>query len=469
MKQTIGGEGIRGVVRFLAPDILVGLFLAISSSGMNAGSFPLRVAIVCSGVALFTLLAETRKFFFSGGDLEGFYFVQPTAMSRVASGSGLFLLNMAVSASIFLPVGVISPPGGFQAGEMAIWYLISVLVSLTAYLVILFVIAILPGKAANRTLTLLQIVMALGLLAAFQLSARLDVPSSGIAFLPEAAILFASAFVVFAALPVSERLISKLNENEPGSVTDLVPVAERLKMLTLARDDEEQAGFVFYLANLFRSSPFRLSTIGVAGTPVMVAIYWSVQNSRFITFNVFSGFVTANLVAPLTSLMVSGIIVYYFLTQNIMSSRDFEAKWQLESSGGFNYGRFVLGVRKGLLLTVHLPITILLFAVSIFTNPFLSSLITAVTFYSVGHVAISWFSIMQRRLPFSAPFTQLGAMETVNLLFMFGFSFLTTTVLFVTFGSLRSLLMVNLFALILVGVLEYFSTLIVNKRVKVGI
>ncbi|HQT90681.1 MAG TPA: hypothetical protein PL001_01480, partial [Candidatus Kryptobacter bacterium] len=59
--------------------------------------------------------------------------------------------------------------------------------------------------------------------------------------------------------------------------------------------------------------------------------------------------------------------------------------------------------------------------------------------------------------------------ETINLLFMLSFSFLVTTLLFLTYGNMEGLLMVNLFAFIFVGVLEYFSTAMVNKRVKLSV
>ena len=68
IKQTISGEKSRGILKFLAPDILIGLFLGVSPDGSRAEYFCLRAAVVATGVALFTSLAETRRFFFSGGD-----------------------------------------------------------------------------------------------------------------------------------------------------------------------------------------------------------------------------------------------------------------------------------------------------------------------------------------------------------------------------------------------------------------
>ncbi len=469
IKQSIAGERPRGLIKFLAPDILVGFFLAISSQEMNSESFPLRVTIVCVGVALFTLLAETRKFFFSGGDMESFYFVQPTGASRLASASAVAFLDVAVSASIFLPAALASSAGRSYPGQMLIWFLISVFLSVSLYFLILFPVASLPRKAANRTLTLLQIAMALLLLAAFQLSARLDVPANFSGLLPAAAAIFLVSFLLFTAFPFPERLISKLSDTGSESPANLLPLVERLKRPTLSRSREEEAGFLFFLANLFRNSTFRLSTVGVAGTPVMVAVYWSMQHVRFIRFDVFPGMLTANFVAPIASLTVSGVLVYYFLYQNILSSRDYEAKWQFEACGDFDIGKFVLGLRKALLLSVHLPMTILIFSVLIVGNSFVVALATTITFYLFGHVAVSWFSVMQKRFPFSVPFTRLGAAETINLLFMLSFSFLVTTLLFVTYGNMEGLLTVNLFAFIFVGVLEYFSTAIVNKRVKLSV
>jgi hypothetical protein len=469
IKQSIAGERPRGLIRFLAPDILVGFFLAVSSQRLSADSFPLRVTIVCVGVALFTLLAETRKFFTSGGDLESFYFVQPTASSRLAIGSAVTFLAVAASASIFLPATLASPAGRAYPGQMLVWFLISVFISVSLYFLILLPVASLPPRAANRTLTLLQVAMALILLAAFQLSARLDVTVGFSGRLPAAAALFLGSFLLFTVFPFSERLISKLSDTGSESLANLLPLVERLKGFTLSRSHEEEAGFLFFLANLFRNSAFRLSTVGVAGTPVMVAVYWSMQHVRFMRFDMFPGMLTANFVAPVASLTVSGVLVYYFLYQNILTSRDYEAKWQFETSGVFDIGKFVLGVRKALLLSVHVPMTILVFSVLIIGNSFIGALATTVTFYLFGHVAVSWFSVMQKRFPFSVPFTRLGVTETVNLFFMLSFSFLVTSLLFLTYGNPKGLLMVNLFAFILVGVLEYFSTGIVNKRVKLSV
>jgi hypothetical protein len=468
IKQTVGGEGTRGLAKFLAPDMLVGFFLAISTSGARDASLPFRVGIVSAGVVIFTLLAESRKFFFSGGDLEEFYFVRATAMSRAASALGLLVLDLAVAASIFAPVLILSPVGRAYPADLIAWYIVSVFFSVSFCFILLFLVALLPARAANRVLTLLQVAMALCLLAAFQLSARLEVSVDLGRFLGVSTALFTVTFFLFGLFSFSEKLVSKLNQNGYDSQSDLLRAVGRLEIPAFIRSNEERAGFLFFFANLFRNPQFRLSTVGVAGTPVMVAVYWSMQGTGLMRFGFMPGFRTADMVAPIASLTVSGVIVYYFLSQNILSSRDHEAAWQFQTCGGFNVGRFVLGVRKALLLTVHVPVTILVFAVLAIGNPLGVSLLTALTFYLLGHVAISWFSVMQRRFPFSVPFTQLGATETVNLLFMLGFSFLATVLLFFAYGNIGHLLMLNLFAFILVGVLEYFSTAIANKRVKLG-
>ena len=113
IKQTISGERSRGILKFLAPDIFIGLFLVISPDSTRVEYFSVRVAIVATGVALFTALAETRRFFFSGGDIERFYFVRPTVSSRIASISGMLVLIFLIVAAVFVPALLLSP-GGFR-------------------------------------------------------------------------------------------------------------------------------------------------------------------------------------------------------------------------------------------------------------------------------------------------------------------------------------------------------------------
>lgn len=468
IKQAIAGEKPRGLVKFLAPDLIVGFFVGVSSDETRPEYFPLRLSLVALGVALFTCLAETRRLFFSGGDLERFYFVQPTVSSRLGTASGVIFLNAAVNAAIFIPAIVASPLGREQPLQMVVWLLLTILASVSAYLVLLFFVAFLPHKAADRTLTVLQAVMALVLLAAFQLSARLDFALDPVRILPVSAGLFLVTSAVFSVFPFSENLISKLSENVSSAFADVFTIAERVKKLLLIRSDEEEAGFMFFIANLFRSSGLRLSTIGVAATPVMVAIFWSMQGARFTRFNSYLGFRDPNFIAPIASLTVSGVLIFYFLCQNIVSSRDHDAIWLFKSHRDFNTGQFVMGVRKGMLVTVHLPVTALIFLVSLFTNTFAGSLMTAITYYFLVHVAASWFSVMQKRFPFSVPFAQLAVTETANLVFMLAYSMVVSVALFLSYGSLGQFLLLNLFAFILVSIIEYSSVGIVNKRVKLG-
>lgn len=448
--------------------MVVGVFVGLSSGEIGLQHFPVRITIVAIGVALFTTLAETRKFFFSGGDVERFYFVQPTASSRLGSVSGVIFLDMAVTAAVFIPAIVFSSFGRSYPVQTASWFLLSILISITLYFFLLFLLALLPRKAADRGLTILQAVMALVLLGAFQLSTRFDFPLNPDLLLRAVVLLFAATVGAFGMLPVSENLVSKLSGNDSAPLADLFGGAERLKRLLLIRSEEEEAGFMFFTSNLFRNSSFRLSTIGVAATPVMIAVFWSMQGARFMTFNIYKGFLDADFVAPIASLVVSGVLIFYFLCQNVISSRDHDAMWLFRSQGDFNIGRFVLGVRKGVLVTVHLPVTIILFLISTITGSLEASLMAAVTYYFLVHVAASWFFVMQKRFPFSAPFTQLGVTETANLVFMLVYSLVVSVVLFLAYGNFSSLLMVNLLAFILVGVIEFSSVGIVNKRVKLS-
>lgn len=468
VKQTIAGERSRGLLKFLAPDILVGLFLGLSSDGMSPQYLPFRAALVTVGISLFTSLAETRRFFFSAGDVENFYFVQPTASSRLASVSGMIFINLAIAAAVFVPVTLVSSVGMARPVEMIVGLLLSACISVSLYFILIFILSSLPPKGMNRMLTVLQVLMALMLLAAFQLSPRMEVFVNSAWLIPLCIGMLALTAFLFSVLPFSENLVSKLGHKDTASAADLYAAAERIKKFLFIRSSDEEAGLMFFLANLFRNSSFRLSTIGVAGTPIMVAVYWSMQRIRFMRFSPFYGYYNPDFVAPIASLVVSGIVVCYFLSQNVLSSRDHDAVWMFESQKGFDTGRFVLGVRKGLLITVHVPVTLLILLVSLFANPPLVAVATAATYYFMVHVAVSWFSVMQKRFPFSVSFAPLGVTETVNLLFMFAYSFLVIVVLFGAFGKPGKLLMVNLFAFILVGVLEYSSVGIVNRRVKLG-
>ncbi len=469
LKQTIGGEGLRGALKFLAPDFLVGIFLALSSGDAGESNLVYRFALVSAGVALFTLVVETRRFFFSGGDTENFYFVQPTALFRLTSMLSVILLDLAVIVSVMIPLFLLSSTAEVYFSEIVIASLAAFCFSVSIYFLLLFFVSSLPGRAANLSLTLLQILLALALLAVFQLSsgAKGITDFSSLIWFSLVSLFIISFF--FAAFPFPEKLIAKLNESGSTSRVDLQSIVERIKTAVFIRSDEEEAGSIFFLSNLFRNSSFRLSTIAIAATPVMVAIYWSMQKTPFLRFDLFPGFVDAEFVAPIASLVVAGVMVHYFLSQNLLGSRDHEASWLIETHGDFNIGKFVLGFRKALLLTIHIPMVVAIFFVLIFRNSLLASAITAITFYFLTHVSASWFSIMQKKFPFSLPFTRIGALETANLIFMLAYSFIVTVVLYFSYGQIEKLLMVNILAFILVGILELFSSRIVNKRVKLSV
>ncbi len=466
LKQTIWGDGLRGILKFLAPDILVGLFLALNAGGFDELHFPNRVALVTTGVALFTLIAETRKLFFSGGDVEDFYFIRPTFAYRASSTLAIITIGLLVSLSIFLPVVLFSAAGQAHTVRILLGFLTSSCVSISVYFLVMFIVSWFSPRVSNPLLTALHLVMALLLLAAFQLSPGADFPfSSGGSFAASAAMLLAT-FLVFGTFPFAERLSSRFSVNGPSGRHDMVSIVARITKLVAVRSGEEEAGFMFYATTLLRNPSFRLSTVGIAATPIMVAVYWSMQGVRFMSFRLYPGFVNSDLVAPLISLVVSAVLVHYFLSQNVLSSVDHEATWLVRTAGDFNVGRFVLGVRKSLLVMVQVPMTALVFFVLAFENPILAALASTVTFYLLSHVAATWFSVMQRDLPFSLPFTRIGAIETVNLIFMVLYSLLVSVVLFFSFAQPQKLLMVNILAFILIGLLESFSTRIVNKRVR---
>ena len=187
LKQTVRGEGFRGVLKFLAPDLLVGFFLALTAEGVSGLLFVDRVASVAFGVALFTLIAETRKFFFNGGDIERLYFVQPTLAFRLSSASAIFLVDLMVTFSIFLPVILFSGAGLLNPLTMAQAFLSASCLSVSLYLLIVFLVSFLSEKMLNPALTGIQLLTALVLLALFQLSTGLDIRLSsggGIVCLP---------------------------------------------------------------------------------------------------------------------------------------------------------------------------------------------------------------------------------------------------------------------------------------------
>ncbi len=469
LKQTVRGEGFRGLLKFLAPDLLVGFFLALTAEGVSILLFADRVASVAFGVALFTLIAETRKLFFNGGDMERFYFVQPTLAFRLSSASAIFLLDLMVTFSVFLPVILFSGAGLLNPLIMAQAFLSASCLSVSLYVLIVFLVSFLSEKMLNPALTGIQLLTALVLLALFQLSTGLDIRLSSGGVLYASLVTLLAMSLVFVSYPAGEELSKKLNRNRSGSRFDLLRILDRVRTFAMIRSSEEKAGFMLFLSSITRNPSFRLSTIGIAATPVMVAVYWSMQGARIMTFRLFPGFVNSDLVAPMASLVVSAVLVHYFLSQNVLSSVDHEAKWLVETAGNVNAGRFVLGVRKSMLLAVHLPMTAFVYFVLIFENPPLNAAVAAVTFYLLSHVAASWFSVMQKHLPFSLPFTRLGAIEAVNLVFMLAYSLLVSVALFFSFGQPEKLLTVNILAFILVGILETFSTRLVNRRVRLSV
>jgi len=472
LKQAVGESGFRAVLRFLAPNIFVGIFMALSIGNLPASDFIPRVGLVACGVALFTLVAETRKLFFMGGDLENFYFVQPTKISRLASILLAVILDLAIIFSIITPSLLIQFSKSFFLTEIIFTCGIVVCISLVMYLLIIFLISSLSNRIADLSLTFLQIFMALVLLAIFQLPLGTVLPHDSLSLFISCILLIVSCSIFF-IFPFQERLVSSLNRQNFGTRLDFVEMIERIKWFVVIRSKEEEAGFLFFLTNVFRNSSLRLSTIGIAATPVMVAVYWSMRGVNFAGFETKSIFFHVESVGALASLIISGIFVYYYLSQNILSSRDHEAKWMISQIAykdgarhGFDSGRFVLGFRKSFMLTVHVPMTVLIFFVILTKESFASALISTLTFYLLTHVAASWFFIVQKQLPFSLPFTQIGPIEILGIMSMFVYSFIVIIVLYFCYGSLQNILITDIFGFILTGLLEIFSVKIVKQRVK---
>jgi hypothetical protein len=207
----------------------------------------------------------------------------------------------------------------------------------------------------------------------------------------------------------------------------------------------------------------------MAATPVMVAIYWTLRGFHFIILNVSGILPRAEFAAPIGSLVASGVMVHYFLSKSLLGSKDHDAAWLFDANPRFSSGKFVKGVRKGFLVIVHVPMTMAVFIVIIHQASFLGSMLTALTFYLLTHVAVSFFSIMQKNLPFTMPFTQTESTGMTDLIFMIAYSFLIIFVLFMSYCKIENLLMLNLFAFILVGILEFSSVEIIDKRLKVGV
>ncbi len=473
LKQAVGEFGFRAALKFLAPDFFIGVFLAFSSKNESDASLALRLGMVSCGVALFTLVVETRKLFFTGGDLENFYFIQPTRASRSASLSAVIVLNLVIIFSVILPSVISTFPGSASFTKILSVCISAACFSSTLYLLMLFAVASMPRRAADLTLTILQIAMALALLSTFQLpSVAENLFGLGNSQITSYSLSLFSCFMlivacsVFLAFPVQEGLISKLNQYSAVARVDLASFMEHIKGITMIASKEEEAGFMFFLSNIFRNSSFRLSTIGIAAMPIMIAIYWSVRGVYFLSFTALPAFFTVELVAPLASLTISGIMVYYFLSQNVLSSKDYEAKWMLKANSGFDVGKYMLGIRKSLLLVVHVPMVVVIFFIMLTGESILLATISALTYCFLTMAAASWFFIMQKRLPFSLPFTQIGSVDLLGMVSMFGYSFLVVIVLYFSYGNLENLLIVNLVAFLLIRVLELLSVKIVNSRVK---
>ena len=466
LKQTVGSIDLGSIMKFLAPDFLVGLFMALASANRFDPNFVSRVGVVSCGIALFTLIVETRKLFFSGGDIEDFYFVLPTIISRFASFFSIVILNSAVIGSILLPLVIVIRPETELLFELMSISLSAIFLSSSTFFALASVIALGPGRIANITLTILQIAFALVLLAVFQipsLAAIFPVTGNTLVLSLVSFMVVGSIFLIF---PFQEKLIANLKEREFSSRSDFLSLIEKTGKIFFMKEDEEEAGFLFFLTQISRNHSFRLSAIGTAATPVMVAIYWILRGEHFINIHPRHFFFTAGSIAPLASLVTSGILVHYFLSQSLLASRDYEASWIFKAAPAFSFGKFVFGIRKAFSITVHFSMTVAVFIVAIQQDSIVESLLTAVTFYFLVHVSFSWFLSVQKDLPFSVPFTQIGTRGIVDLIFMICYSILVTFILFISYGSVRNLLLVNLFAFILIRMFDLFSVGIIDKRMK---
>lgn len=350
LKQAIGSFGPGSIARFLAPDFLVGVFLALSSRNRVDPNFAMRVGVVGCGIAIFTMVVETRKLFFTGGDVENFYFVQPTKISRLAVLSSIVVFNFVIILSVVVPVGLLTSLDSEFLSEITPVFISAVCFSTTFYLIILFVIGSFPRRIANLSLTILQIILALILLAVFQLpfvTENLFIlgdaqPISGILF-----VISCSFFLVF---PLQEKLVLKLKDYESDAGPDLLLIIKKFKRFFFMRSGEEEAGFLFFFSNIFRNQSFRLSTIGTAATPIMVAVYWTLRGSHFINLYTPDGFLEAESAAPIASLITAGILMHYFLAQNLLSSKDHDARWLFNSYRASALGNSSWGFVKRFLL-----------------------------------------------------------------------------------------------------------------------
>lgn len=411
LKQAVGPFQARPIGRFLVPYFGAGIFLVLSTAEISHRSFMMRVGLVASGLSLFTFIVETRKLFFSGGDVETFYFVQQTISSRLATLSTLLLLDIAIVTSVFLPALIVDLSGSVGLSVGFTSYLFAFCSSATLYLFLLFIIGSLPKRIADSCLGLIQIVAVLVLLVIYQLPVGLNT------FFDTSILVASLAFVscLFAAFPLQETLVAKLGDPGLRKSLNLIKSIDSIRKLRLIRSSEEEAGAVLFVSNILRNRSFRLSMIATAFTPVVVGVYWSLRGARFFGFGGSPTFVSPESAAPLASLVTSGVLVHYFLSQNLLSTRDHEANWIFKVNTGFRVGGFVAGIRKSLLVVVHFPVTIVIFLILVGRNSLLDSMLVASTFYIVTHVAATGFSILQKELPFSLPFARLSSGGTGDI------------------------------------------------------
>lgn len=469
LKQVIGSFAAGALFKFLAPDFLAGIMMALSIGNRADASFAARVGVVACGIALFTLIVETRKLFFTGGDVEDFYFVQPTRISRFASLSTIIILDFVVILIAVIPSVLLVSFDSELLAKILSATVLAVYLSTSTYLVVVFFISSLSKRVTNSSLTIIQILMALILLAVFQLPSvtenSFQLNSTHLIY---GTLLLASG-ILFLVFPFQEKLVSKLREYGSASNTNLVLATERLRKVIFVRSSEEEAGFLLFLANIFRGRSFRLSTIGTAATPVMVSVYWVLRGFHFVRFDMSGELLTSGFVAPIASLVTTGILVHYFLSQSLLGSMDHDAVWLFDTAPGFSFGKFVRGVRKSLLVAVQVPMAIAIFIVIIQRDNFVESALTALTFYALTNIAACFFSMMQKNLPFTLPFTQLRSRGVIDLIFVFIYSLIVTFALLASYGNIGKLLMLNLFAFILVGIIEFFSPGIIDRRMRLNV
>jgi hypothetical protein len=478
VKQAVGEFGFGAVIKFLAPDFLTGIFLSFSFAQGAEYFFLLKVGLLSSLVSMFTLLIETRRLFFSGGDLENFYFVQSRKLSRVVSLSAIFSLSSALVSAVLVPAALLCPLSSYSFSGLVFMLPVAAFFSATVYLLIISTLSLLPSRIANGTLIILQTLMALLLLVVFQLSIsgsyfRRIVPiSQNTGPIADAIVLgivvtgFVLASFLFFVFPFQEVLISKLNEFGSAVLTDMLSLSKRLKNFVWIRNGEEEAGFLFFIAQIFRNQSIRLSTIAIVAMPIMVTAYWSVRGADFIGVDAeFISFRPTS-IAPFASLLVSGIMASYFMNQNFLSASDYEAKWILETYSCVKLSKFMIGFRKAFWIVVQVPTSLLVFFVIVLKEPFLSGALITLTFYLFTYLAAMWFFVTQKRLPFSLPFVQIGPLDFLGIASVLVYSFLVSIVIYFSYGNVEKILTADLFALVAIGFLKVLTVKIACRRLK---